>query len=304
MIETRAASLEIRGRHIAGLALPWGERAVVPHRGKVVQETFVAGAFTDLKAIPLYLEHRGPVIGEVVPRSTERGIEVAGDYAGDLGGRDRFSIEFKTRAETMSRGLRIVSGATLHGLAALARPAYDGAVIETRRRLGPSLRASIPFGKKMDCRCPGGGCDSIEFTDDAFTDVTEEVLATTGTLDKVVGRARLTPGRRGLGIDVDLLDVEAARDLVALIGGGVSIFARPLIDLEKSDTSESRNEGGTLLVTRAEFDTVLVKPVAAGVAGLAPVVLDEAENRGGLVRVAPSSALETIPGRLRTRLWL
>ena len=238
----------------------------------------------DLKPVPLYLEHRGPVIGEVVPTSTERGIEVAGDYAGDLGGRDRFSIEFKTRAETMSRGLRIVSGATLHGLAALARPAYDGAVIETRRRLGPSLRASIPFGKKMDCRCPGGGCESIEFTDDAFTDVTEEVLATTGTLDKVVGRARLTPGRRGLGIDVDLLDVEAARDLVSLIGGGVSVFARTADRLGEIRHVGSLAERGFDAAGHQApcFDTrCLVKPVAAGVAGLDPVVLDEAENRGG-----------------------
>ena len=43
------------------------------------------------------------------------------------------------------------------------------------------------------------------------------------------------------------------------------------------------------MVTRAVFDTVLVKPVAAGVAGLDPVVLDEAENRGGLVRVEQPS---------------
>ena len=304
MIETRAASLEIRGRHIAGLALPWGERAVVPHRGKVVQETFVAGAFTDLKAIPLYLEHRGPVIGEVVPTSTERGIEVAGDYAGDLGGRDRFSIEFKTRAETMSRGLRIVSGATLHGLAALARPAYDGAVIETRRRLGPSLRASIPFGKRLDCKC-GFGCDEILFEADAFEDVTT-ALATVGRMDQVIGNAVLTPGRRGLGIEVDLLDTESARDLVALVGGGVSIYARPLLDLEKSDTKESRRAGGTLVVTKASFTTLLVKPVAGGVAGLNPVSLaDDSENRGGLVRVEPSSALEPIPGGFRrNRIWL
>ena len=289
MIETRAAQLSVRGRHIAGVALPWGDRAIVQHRGKLVQETFVVDAFRDLKPVPLVLEHRGPVIGEVTPTSTSRGLEVAGDYTGDLGGRNSFSIEFEERAATMSKGLRIVSAATLHRLAALSRPAYDGAKIEVRRRLGPSISSTVPTGRQMDCACPGGGCDTIEFAEDAFEGITE-ALATTGNLDKVVGRAVLTPGRDGLGVAVDLLDVEAGRDLVSLIESGIPVFARPLIDLEESETSEGRNEGGTLLVRRAVFTSILVKPVSRGVAGLAPVTLDGAENRGGLVRGERSRA--------------
>ena len=131
-----AARLEVRGRTISGVALPWGSRGLTQEHG---EETFVEGAFgDDLKTIPLSLEHRGPKIGEVLPTNSERGLEVEGEYTGSLDGRDRFSIEFRARRVTKSRGLRIVHSALLEGVASVRRPIYRDAVIEHRQQ-GASL---------------------------------------------------------------------------------------------------------------------------------------------------------------------
>ena len=135
-LERRSAPLEVLGRRISGVALPWGSRGLTQEHG---EETFVEGAFgDDLKTIPLSLEHRGPKIGEVQPSNSERGLEVEGEYSGSLDGRDRFSIEFRARRVTKSRGLRIVHSALLEGVASVRRPIYRDAVIEHRQQ-GASL---------------------------------------------------------------------------------------------------------------------------------------------------------------------
>ena len=124
-LERRSAPLEVRGRRISGLALPWGARARIPEHG---EEVFTAGAFgDDLRPVALTLEHGGAKIGEVLPANSERGLEVEGEYSGDLEGRDRFSIEFRARKDTRSQGLRIVHDALLVGLASVRNPAYAGA---------------------------------------------------------------------------------------------------------------------------------------------------------------------------------
>ena len=131
-------------------------------------------------------------------------------------------------------------------------------------------------------------------------------------MSQVIGNASLTPGRDGLGIAVDLLDVQAARDVVTLIGASVPVFARPLLDMEASDTTEGRREGSALRVRRAVFGAVLVKPVAGGVRNLSPVALSRAVTReGGFGGVGggrpetrtPSQAILR-PSTGRRRLWL
>ena len=147
-LEIRSAPLEVRGRRIAGLAVPWGQRARVPEHG---EETFTAGAFGDdagLKPVALTLEHGGAKIGEVQPANSERGLEVEGEYSGDLEGRDRFSIEFRARKDTRSQGLRIVHDAQLVGLASVRRPAYEGAEIEARQGASLTLLEGPPGGGK------------------------------------------------------------------------------------------------------------------------------------------------------------
>ena len=147
-LERRSAPLEVRGRRIAGLAVPWGQRARIPEHG---EEVFTSGAFGDdsaLTPVDLTLEHGGPKIGEVQPANSERGLEVAGEYSGDLEGRSRFSIEFRARKDTRSQGLRIVHDALLVGLASVRRPAYEGAAIEARQGGGLLLLEGPPGAGK------------------------------------------------------------------------------------------------------------------------------------------------------------
>ena len=138
-LERRSAALEVRGRRISGLAVPYGARARVSlPSGEHVQETFVSGAFgKDMKSVPLLVEHGGKQVGEVTPSTSARGLEIAGEYDGNLGDRSKFSIEFRARAETRSQDLRIVTDALLEGVAAVLNPAYGGAQIESRQ--GASL---------------------------------------------------------------------------------------------------------------------------------------------------------------------
>lgn len=125
---------------IAGVAMPWGGRARVSVRGEVMQETVVRGAFRNLRPVPLVLGHGGPVIGQVTPEDTPRGLEVRGEYGSDLDGRDAFSVEMSVETETQSDDLRIVTRATLHKLAAVEAPAYDDAEIEVRQTTPRKLR--------------------------------------------------------------------------------------------------------------------------------------------------------------------
>ena len=145
-LEHRSVPLEVRGRTISGVALPWGARARLDD-GRI--ETFTRGSFDDLKPVPLYLEHRGPVIGEVQPSDTTRGLEVQGSYTGDLQSRSRFSVEFFARKVTTSEGLRIISSALLAGVASVRRPIYRDAKIEHRQAGAALTLVSGPVGSEV-----------------------------------------------------------------------------------------------------------------------------------------------------------
>ena len=147
-LERRSARLEVRGRRIAGLAVPWGQRARIPEHG---EEVFTSGSFgpdAGLKPVALTLEHGGALIGTVQPVNSERGLEVEGEYSGDLQGRDRFSIEFRAKKDTRSQGLRIVHDAELVALASVRRPAYTGAEIEARQGASLTLLEGPPGAGK------------------------------------------------------------------------------------------------------------------------------------------------------------
>ena len=311
--------LEIRadGRTLVGAAMRYGDLSP-SHR-----ERWEPGAARVSPDLAPTLGHRtGRVLAygsdvevedrpdALIVRARLPRTEVAEEaLAGVANGRYRgWSVEFRPERERRDpSGIRVIERAAVPGLALVDAPSFPGSTVEARRRLGPTLRGSVPTGRALDCRCPGGECDTIEFSPDAFAGL-EEALATTGRMDQTVGRAILTPGRSGspLDIEVELLDVAAARDLVSLISGQVPIFLRPLVDLQASDIVEGRNEGGVLVVRKAVFGAVLCKPVSGGVEGLDPAtVAGETGNRGGLVGEAspvPLQTILTLPRR--NRLWL
>ena len=218
-------------------------------------------------------------------------------------GRRYMSVEFNClRERTTEGGVREIQAALVHHGALVFRPEYDVSRAEIRRRGGGRMSSRVRTNRKMDCKCPGGGCKRIRFTERAFEDVPDSVVATVGSLDQIVGSAKLSPSTSGLVISTSLLETTAANDLAILIGAGVSIYARPLLDLEASETEEDRAAGGgTLVVRRAVFGAVLYKSVSPPPDGLEPVRLSR-EGRSGRVetRVTVSSALAAP----RRRLWL
>lgn len=92
---------------------------------------------------------------------------------------------------TTRGGVREIQRALVDAAALVAEPEYDSTSAEVRGRFG-SLSSFVPTGRSMDCRCPGNGCEEIRFEEGAF-DGLEEVLATTGTMDQVIGRSVLSP---------------------------------------------------------------------------------------------------------------
>ena len=152
LLERRSAALEVRGRTVKGLAVPYGARARVKlPSGEHVQETFVAGAFGEtMKPVPLFVEHGGTQVGEVTPSTSSRGLELSGTYEGALGDRSQFSIEFRSKAETRSQDLRIVTKAELEGVAAVSSPAYQGARIEQRQGASLTLVEGPVAGGKSE----------------------------------------------------------------------------------------------------------------------------------------------------------
>lgn len=169
-LERRSAPLEVRGRRISGLAVPWGARARISlPSGEHVEETFVSGAFGPngvLKPVPLVVEHGGRQVGQVTPSTTQRGLEVEGQYEGSLGNRSRFSIEFRARGETRSQGLRIVHDALLEGVAAVSSPAYSGAQIEARQGAALTLLEGPVGGGKSEVLRGLLATDSVDIVAD------------------------------------------------------------------------------------------------------------------------------------------
>ena len=221
------------------------------------------------------------------------------------GGRKWMSIEFHALAERTTRGgVREIQRALVPDAALVADPEYDVSDAEVRRRGGGRMRSRVRSNRRMDCKCPGGGCKTIRFRERAFEGVPDEVPATTGKMDMIVGSAVLSPSTAGLAISTTLLETTAAADLAILIGAGISIYARPLLDLEASETEEGEDRaagGGTLVVTKAVFGAVLYKAISPAPEGLEPVTL-ASEGRSTMVetRVAVWSPLEPT----RRRIWL
>ncbi len=249
-----------------------------------LREVFTAQPNPVPPTIPVNLQHDGAVIldhaavvavrGDVL-EATARIPEGVRDLV-RLGRLEGASVEMRVRRDevTPSYGasVRRILDWELLGASIVHRGAAGGSGVELRRALGASLSGFVGYNIAMDCSCPGGGCDEILFETGAFADLSE-ALATVGKMHQVVGRAVLSPTAGGLAIAVELIDVAGAQTLVELIDSDVDVYARPLLNLEESDTSEERARGGTLRVKRAAFDAVLIKAVAGGVSGLAPVKL-------------------------------
>ena len=149
-IERREAEIRAgEGRELVGLALPYA----VETRIGAGRERFEPGAVRSTGEAVLNLHHRGdrPLAREpatltlesradglhmraLLPETKEADDALALVRSGVLTG---ISVEFHSERETMRGGVRIISAATVSGLALVTRAAYPTTAIEARES-GPA----------------------------------------------------------------------------------------------------------------------------------------------------------------------
>ena len=134
--ERRYAEFRVAGRTLTGRALVYGD--ISPD----FQERFVPGAFGELRALPVNLQHDPSmiVVQEAALTDGPRSLEVRADLPegsaalqlvkrGALSG---FSIEFNAIEEHREAGIRVIDRAELTGLALVDKGAYPQSTAEVR----------------------------------------------------------------------------------------------------------------------------------------------------------------------------
>ena len=191
-VETRY-STEIRaeGRRVHGFAIRYGDVSPT-HR-----ERFAPGAFAlDGRTRWLNLAHRPLEVlaytgGGLELRDTADGLTVdatlpeipAADaalrmiQAGELRG---LSVEFHALAERREAGVRVIERADLDGIGLVRVPSYPRSTVEVRARMGRTMRARVPAGRNLACRCSGASCKFARIMQNAMEEVFDEFAATAG----------------------------------------------------------------------------------------------------------------------------
>ena len=285
------------------------------------RERFEPGAFGDVRAVDLNLQHdaalvvaRGATLTDGPRELSVRADLPEGSAALALVRRralSGFSVEFRAKRERRdAAGVRIVDRADLTGLALVDRGAYPGAVAEVRRRRGRTVRQRIPSGTPVACECSGAGCKLTEFMqeamsemlDRAFSDATADILAVRGSYgaplaSKTAGsiRARMV-GKDG-EVEVDLPDGPDGDAVLRDIENTGAVVVRPYLDRDLSESA---------LETRAAPEGVVVYRKMV----LRSLVVGATDARGGW----PAPELFPTPGEFmereeraaprRRRIWL
>ena len=98
------------------------------------------------------------------------------------------SVEFHALRETRSAdGLRVLQRAAYPAVGLVDRGSYRTSVelrqaaetlnVESRARMGRSIAAPIPTGRRLACECSGPGCRFAEFASEGLQDAFDEAFA-------------------------------------------------------------------------------------------------------------------------------
>ena len=260
MIERRTSQVEIRieGRRLSGTVMRYGD--VSPsHR-----ERFEPGSLRLAESVHLDLFHdperavawhpggglaldNGPsalaMRAELPPiPAAERALaEVRAGKATGL------SVEFNAVRETREGELRVIHDAVLSGVGIVAKPSYGESHVEARAKAG-TVKARIPYGKRLECRChrSSGDCNAVAFERGAFAEAVADDKLIAFSKDYAAPLAsagrrktlRLREPDEGLEVEMDLPDTQAARDMIAA-SENVPLIVRPLYDQDASDFDEA-----------------------------------------------------------------
>ena len=316
-----AHEFRVSGRTLTGAAMVYGDVSPDFH------ERFVPGAFGEVRAIDVNLQHdsdlvvvRGAMLTDG-PRELRVRAELPdGSAALNLvkrGALNGFSIEFTALVESRDGGIRVVERANLSGLALVDRGACLGAVAEIRKRSGKRLRSSVPYDKALACECiaqmgagSGGTCIPIAKFSKAAGDemaammerAENDVLAVAGNFRRPLGsvsrgtvRARSTDD--ALEIEIDL-PAGAIGDEILAANETAGVIIRPLIDPTRSefiDTDRGRE------YSKPHLRAFIVGATDTKV-GWPDVVIDDVLDDAPTTTAQKIAALSKI-GK-RRRVWL
>lgn len=274
VIERRAGPLELRaeGRVLVGPAIKYGDISL-SHR-----ERFERGAFAlDGRTRWLNLRHdpekalawtgAGLTIEDRADglhvRAELAAIPAADRALADVqaGRLTGFSVEFRALSERRDSGVRVIERADLDGVGLVGAPSYQQSTVELRARSGRTMRATIPSGRNVACRCSGAGCKFARISgeamqeafDDAFAEFKRETIAAFGSFDSPLasvssGTLRGRILRNGDGqVEIDIPEGVAGTATVAA-HEAAGLVVRPVID---TDGAVSALEGETRVYSRA-----------------------------------------------------
>ena len=229
---------------------------------------------------------------------TEKSLELRADVPGTQEGSDTLtlvrnriltglSVEFRAVKEHFEAGVRVITEAVLSGISVVDRSAYAGSVVEARRIGGLGISFKIPYEKKMRCQCCTKA-DNVRFKKGSLDEVAEgtegDVLAVSGDYKGALasrkrGTLRAKKNDDALAVEMDVADTTSGRDLIAQ-ADDVDVFARPIVDFEKSAFSV---EGDTAIIERAHVRGFTLGSTDAR-QGWTPIkIIRESENRRGQV---------------------
>ena len=299
--ERRTTGLELRaaGRKLSGTVMRYGDISA-SHR-----ERFEPGSLRIAESVHLDLHHDperaiawhpggGLTLANSRDMLTMRAelppIPAADKAIAEIkaGRANGLSVEFRAVKESRIDGIRVIEDAILSGIGIVKSPSYDGARVEARRRSGRTMRATIPAGRSVECRCSGAECKFAKMAkegmeqafDRAFKQFEREVIAGFGSYDMPLASASSGTLRgRILGngdgeVEIDLpADSVGAATLAAHEAAGVIV--RPHID---AAAAESTVEGGTRIYETMPIRAFLVSATDAREGWPAPVLVPTPEE--------------------------
>ena len=307
--------LELRadGRTLSGAAVRYGDVS------KTHRERFAPGSLSVSEDLAPTLGHRTGrvlaygadvsledrsdafIVSARLPRTEVADAALEGVKAGRYRG---WSVEMRVKRDRRdSQGLRVIEEADVPGLALVDHPSYEGSRVETRR--AQRMRASMPLKKNVSCRCSGPDCVSARI--DAIDEGTREMLGFLGDYGKPIGKAVTKVSGDVVKVLIDLpKGVGYVDDMVAVMKSGVRPIVRPYPDPVRS---VSRKVGKVMVYDRLTIAGWIVSFTDQREGFEAATLTDDGEDRGGLVKVEPLSALGGESGGFgtahnRRRIWL
>ena len=280
-VEYRYAALEkSNGRTLAGVAIRYGEIAQIPDVGR---ERFMPNSLrSNPDGVILNRQHDRRVLlarntqdGGLLLKDSPEALRVSAKLPDTRDADDTlelvrrkilqgFSLEFSVQEETRTADdVRSISKATLHGIGVVDRPAYAGSEVQARRRGGMS--ASIPFKKKMRCKCHPGKANSIEILDFEIPTDTD-VLAIAGNYERAIASLRkgslsLEKTKAGLKIEISpaALETPAGKELVSM-ASTVPIYSRPVFSADHPMNKKFTESGDVATYEKLRVKAILIGP--------------------------------------------